>query len=451
MAARLEEIRAHEPSNQTGRFDWIWLSPAFAQVFRDYGIDVEVLATTEAAERIGGRTVPEELVAALDEWALMRWRTDKREAQRLLAVARAADQDLTRNRVREAFESGQRAYLKDLAASDEIDRLPPSTVLLLVSALAHADAKEIALGALRKAQRQHPDYVWTNLALAEILSVEPATRGEGIGFYRAALACRPDSFAIHFVLGHALQEQGEPRQAADVFRRATQLRPNSAWAHLLLGGALVRLDKLSEGLGEFRRAVQLKPRFDPLALPDADWFRQPERLVELDDKLLAVLRGEVQPRDAAEHAEFAFVCRFRGLEVASARLYGEAFVLQPDLAKQHRYYAAWAAVLAGTGKGKDSGALDERDRARLRGQALVWLRDELDDWRQRLAKEPAEDRAEVVQRINCWLRDPDIACLRDPEPLGRLPAAERTEWEMLWRDLRQLLTIPQNSEGCSNR
>src|SRR5262249_50844614 len=215
---------------------------------------------------------------------------------------------------REAFEHGERAYLKKLAASDEIDNFPPSTVILLVSALAHADAKESALEALRKAQRQHPADVWLNLALAEGLALEPATRAEAIGFYRAALACRPDSFAIHFILGHALQEQGKPRQAADLFRRATQLRPDSAWAHLLLGGALVRLDKLPEALAEFRRAVQLKPRSDPPTLPDAGGLRGPERLVELDDRLPAVLRPGSQPRDAAECARFAPVCRFPRLE-----------------------------------------------------------------------------------------------------------------------------------------
>src|SRR5262249_5679366 len=188
------------------------------------------------------------LVAALDDWAMLRWRNDKGEAHRLLAVARAADPDPARNRVREAFERGERAYLLKLAASDEIDRFPPSTVILLVSALARADAKESPLEVLRKAQRQHPDDVWTNMALAEVLSLEPATRGEAIGFYRAALACRPDSFAIHFVLGGALQEQGEPRQAAEVFRRATRLRPDSAWAHFLLGGALGRPGRLPPAL-----------------------------------------------------------------------------------------------------------------------------------------------------------------------------------------------------------
>jgi hypothetical protein len=127
-------------------------------------------------------------------------------------------------------------------------------------------------------------------------------------------------------------------------------------------------------------------------------------------------------------------------------LYGEAFGLQPDLTREHRYYAAWAAVLAGTGKGKDAGGLEEGERARLRGQARVWLRDELDAWRQQLRKEPTRSRAEVLPRINCWLKDPDLACVRDPEALGRLPPGERGEWEQLWRDLRQLLTIPPSTK-----
>src|SRR5262249_56456337 len=140
--------------------------------------------------------------------------------------------------------------------------------------------------------------------------------------------------------------------------------------------------------------VQLKPR-DPPKESDRDWFREPARLVELDDKLPAILRGETQPRDAAERAEFGLVCRFRELNAASARLYAQALDLQPDLATEHRYDAAWAAVLAGIGQGKDAGDLDEGEKARLRGRALVWLRGELDVWRQRLAKEPVEGQAQI--------------------------------------------------------
>jgi hypothetical protein len=81
MAARLDEVRAHEPSDRSGRFDWTRLGSEFAQAFRDYGIDVEALGTAEAAERIRGRAISEELVAALDDWAMLRWRTDRTGAR----------------------------------------------------------------------------------------------------------------------------------------------------------------------------------------------------------------------------------------------------------------------------------------------------------------------------------------------------------------------------------
>jgi hypothetical protein len=74
--------------------------------------------------------------------------------------------------------------------------------------------------------------------------------------------------------------------------------------------------------------------------------------------------------------------------------------------------------------------------------------DELGAWREQLGKGPAEARAGVFQRIDCWLSDPDLACLRDPAPLGRLPAAEREEWEKLWRERRELrASAPSTKEG----
>src|SRR5262249_52888265 len=179
-----------------------------------------------------------------------------------------------------------------------------------------------------------------NLALAEVLSEKPATREEGIGFYRAAQACRPQNFAVLLALGNALLEQGWSRQAVDVLRRASQLKPDSAEVLCHLGEALLRLNQLPEGLAEFRRAVQLKP---DLA---AHWFPRVARLVELDNKLPAVLRGEAQPRNPVERAELAFVCQFHGLYAASARLYGEALVLQPDLATQERLNQLTGAALA---------------------------------------------------------------------------------------------------------
>src|SRR5262249_37373271 len=163
-----------------------------------------------------------------------------------------------------------------------------------------------------------------------------------------------------------------------------------------------------------------------------------------------------------ERADCALACQFRELNAASAKLYVEAFALQPDLTQRHRHHAAWAAVLAATGVGRDTDTLKEPDRTRLRGRALVWLREEMDTWRKWLKEEKAGARPmtpspaaaepsrlrlgdesqlsseEILQRIDSWLNDPDLSSLRDPALLDRLPVAERGDWERLWRDLREL-------------
>src|SRR5262249_41541726 len=157
MAARLEEIRLRTSDEMKGgRYDVAGADPAYARAFHDYGIDAPVLTPAEAAERIRARAIPEELVAALDDWAGIRGATDGPGGQRLRAAARAADPDPERTRLREALESGERQALEERAASDKVDGLPPSTLLLLASALMKAQARERAGAVLRRAQQLHP-------------------------------------------------------------------------------------------------------------------------------------------------------------------------------------------------------------------------------------------------------------------------------------------------------
>jgi hypothetical protein len=99
-------------------------------VFRDHGLDVLRLSTEEAAERIQARSVPRELVAALQEWARVR-RSSRPKADTtwkvLLTIARAADPDDWRNRLRKAWEEKDKKVLTELAASNETAAQLPST------------------------------------------------------------------------------------------------------------------------------------------------------------------------------------------------------------------------------------------------------------------------------------------------------------------------------------
>jgi hypothetical protein len=127
---------------------------------------------------------------------------------------------------------------------------------------------------------------------------------------------------------------------------------------------------------------------------------------------------------------------------ASLCFYREAFAEMPkladDLKAQHRYNAACAAALAGCGQGKDADKVDSKERARLRQQALDWLRADLKAYRQVLEKLAGKADPVIAQRIQHWLQDEDFAGVRGAEALGKLPEAERKEWQKLWQEVEAL-------------
>jgi hypothetical protein len=98
--------------------------------------------------------------------------------------------------------------------------------------------------------------------------------------------------------------------------------------------------------------------------------RDAERLVALERRLPAVLRGEARPADAAEQLSLAGLCALTKRHAAAARFYADAFDARPGLADElracHRYNAARSAALAASGQGADAPKGDGPERARLR-------------------------------------------------------------------------------------
>jgi serine/threonine-protein kinase len=123
-------------------------------------------------------------------------------------------------------------------------------------------------------------------------------------------------------------------------------------------------------------------------------------------------------------------------------LYGEAFTadskLADDLKAGHRYNAACCAALAGCGQGKDAGTLDDREKARLRRQALDWLRADLAAGAKQAQSHQPADRVMVRQTLQHWKEDPDLAGVRG-DALAKLSEAESQPWKKLWADVDALL------------
>jgi tetratricopeptide (TPR) repeat protein len=286
--------------------------------------------------------------------------------------------------------------------------------------------------------------VYTNLGKAL------KTRGlldEAIAAYREAVRLDKNgdkNFAeIHYGLGHVLQVKGRLDEAIAAYREAIRIQEDYAEAHCNLGQVLLLQGEFRQALEERRRGHELGSKKQGWAYPSAQWVRQSERLVELDGKLPAFLEGKTMPASPAERIELAQLCAIKHLHRAAARFYGEAFDAQPPLADNlgaFRYNAACAAVQAGCGVGKDADKLDGPERARLRRQALDWLRADLEAQRRRLDKEPAGAAAKVARGLQHWLADPDFVGVRGSEALAKLPPAEQQEWGRLWAEVAEHAT-----------
>jgi hypothetical protein len=114
----------------------------------------------------------------------------------------------------------------------------------------------------------------------------------------------------------------------------------------------------------------------------------------------------------------------------------------------HHYSAACAAALAAAAQGKNEPPLDDTARAKLRRQALDWLNADLTAWTKRFDSGFHRDRPTVVAKLSDWHANADLASIRDPAALAKLPADERKQWEALWAKVPELRTaVPTANEA----
>jgi tetratricopeptide (TPR) repeat protein len=196
---------------------------------------------------------------------------------------------------------------------------------------------------------------------------------------------------------------------------------------------------LDGAIATYQQSLRLKP--GNVAIQAR--LSQTRRMRELLRRLPAVLAGKEAPKAPVDACGFAQLCAqpFQQRYAAAARLYEQAFAADAkrasDLTAAHRYNGACCAALAGTGQGKDAAGLDDAQRAYWRQQALDWLGADLARHAD-LAKK-ADGRPAVRPQVSHWLKDADLAGVRDEPGLTRLPEKEREAWRKLWADVAAFL------------
>jgi serine/threonine-protein kinase len=263
LTARLEAIRLRLATIVEGRFDYTRADQEYAKAFREAELGVVGEDSRAVAARVRISGARQALVDALDNWAFTLRRGPRLDW--VLAVARQADPDPWRDRARDAKVWTSRAALGRLAqqasgrlAEDAPPGHVPSRFVGFLALRLHGlngDAEAL----LRAAQRQLPGDFWINLALGNALHAKKQL-AEAIGFFRAALAVRPNAAVARYNLGVAFQDQGELGEAVAEYRRAIALEPKFAGTHTNFGIALSKQGKLGAAVAEFRRAIALDPK-----------------------------------------------------------------------------------------------------------------------------------------------------------------------------------------------
>ncbi len=300
-----------------------------------------------------------------------------------------------------------------------------------------------ALAPLEKARRLRPNHLHTLLACGLVL-LQTGNLPAAAAAYREATRQDPTQVVAYFNLGNVLGYEGRMDEAEAAFREATRLQADHAEAYCNLGHSLLNQGRLREGLQSLRQGHQIGTAQATWKYPSARWVQDAETLVQMEKELPAVAAGRAgPPADDQERLLRSYLCLVKGFPAAAARLYAEAFDLHPGSAMEAfgdpRLHAARAAALAGCGRGNDGASLAEPERQRWRRQALVWIEADCFVRRQDLKGENRSQQAAARTRLGTWRWLTDLAPLREPAELQKLPEAERRDWQALWAGLDDLL------------
>jgi tetratricopeptide (TPR) repeat protein len=299
-----------------------------------------------------------------------------------------------------------------------------------------------AAACFRKLVQLTPSDAMAHLNLGNVLD-DKGLVDDGIACYQKAIDLDPKFAQSHYNLGHSLYRKGQLDKAIACWRETIKLDPNYPEAHCNLGHALAGQGRFIEALAAQRRGHELGSKQDGWRYPSRQWVRQAERNAALEAKLPALLEGKFRPRDNNERQTLIAVCQAKKLHRTATDLWTAVFAADPklatDLVASHRYNAACCACLAAAGQGEDADKIDDKERARLRKQALDWLRADLALHTKLSDKGSQAVRSFVEQKMRHLQQDSDLAGIRGAEALARLPAEQRATFTQLWSDVAALL------------
>lgn len=381
LALRLEKIRLDKLQGPKRNVGYDKAATEYARIFADFGVPTDDPGT--AAARLRASPIKEQLVAGLDDWI---WAANP--LAHLGPRAAPPRADFAKRLVEVSRQVAPNTAWENRLRSPEVWDNPK----VLASLLAEAPVSELS--------PQQLELIGNMVQGTDIK--------RRIAWLRKAQAQHPGDFWLSYNLAIA-QMSTDPAEAEAFFRVALAIRPTTSMVYLGLVSTLVSQGKNAEAIDAAHKAV------------------------DLDSK------------NYAAHFKLGFMLRNQGKasEAIAAFFKGAEVDPNPDnCSNSYCYQAICTAALAGVGKGAGGEQLNPTDQARLRGQALDWLRGELALKGKLLSEKPAT-AALIRPALMHWLIISDFAGVRDAEGLAALPPDEREAWRKLWSDVRKRLNLNQ--------
>jgi tetratricopeptide (TPR) repeat protein len=440
LAQRLDAARIQAATLAGKTSSLAVAEPLYESAFADAGLGRMGDKIEVVSARVRDSALRAELVTALDDWAS--FATDRQRREWLLAVARGADRNEARNRLRQPELWNDAKLWKDPKRLKQLteDLKAAEFFPQLATALSRMSDGDAAVGLLTKAQSRYPQDFWLNIELGATL-YESGRWEEALGYCRAALAIRPDVSAAHNGLGLALYSTGRRDEGIGQLEQAVSIDPNSVSAHVNLGRVCYYEGRLDESIDHLQQALRIAPKSAGIHVDLGASLAAKGRLDDAIGHFQLAL--SIDPKSAAAHNEFGIALRENGRLEESINHFQQALCIAPDSAEVRDnlgsalYAAAHAAVKAAADKSSENERLSEPQRAENRRKALAWLRADL-----KLATKMLGDGQLLAQSVANWQTDSTLASVRDPEALAKLPAAQRDEWQQLWADVAAIANNP---------
>jgi tetratricopeptide (TPR) repeat protein len=311
------------------------------------------------------------------------------------------------------------------------------------------EAIEALSEALRLAPNDGSSHRAMGMALFKKRRIE-----EALASARAAVRVNPGAYQSWAWLGFVLLERGEFEEAVASYERAVELNPDSAFCISNLGRAYVGNGDFVKGLDRLRQGQRIGSREEGSQEASKHWIAEAETRLRMENRLAEVRSGAGEPANAEEKLGLArLVCAPKRLFAEAARLYAEAFEIDPSFKSQrdplYLLEAARCATVAGLGKGRDAPA-DAGERARLRGCARAWLEEDVAGV-EGLVEQNPDRRAAAAAMIKPWTLEGALAPVRPPVDPDSMTEAEADQWRRLWERCSRLLAEPGASRPSVSR